>query len=96
METACAFWSVLLAPQFPLITHVIEFINVGSRVWVLTTCVDMLYRLREATKGLTKTCGTWCVMGLALQHEAHLYCIFATPHTDARVLQGHAARFVKL
>ncbi|KAF8497222.1 DUF298-domain-containing protein [Russula emetica] len=27
METACAFWSVLLAPQFPLITHVIEFIN---------------------------------------------------------------------
>lgn len=27
METACAFWSVLLAPQFPLITHVTEFIN---------------------------------------------------------------------
>lgn len=27
METACAFWSVLLAPQFPLITDVTEFIN---------------------------------------------------------------------
>jgi hypothetical protein len=36
METACAFWSVLLPPQFPLITDVTEFINVGSKVWVLT------------------------------------------------------------
>ncbi|KAH9977348.1 DUF298-domain-containing protein [Lactifluus volemus] len=27
METACALWSVVLAPQFPLITDVIEFIN---------------------------------------------------------------------
>lgn len=35
METACAFWSVLLAPQFPLITDVTEFINVGGKVWVL-------------------------------------------------------------
>lgn len=33
METACAFWSVLLTPQFPLIAHVIEFINVGSGVY---------------------------------------------------------------
>lgn len=37
METACAFWSVLLVPQFPLITDVTEFINVGSKVWVLIT-----------------------------------------------------------
>ncbi|KAI9456674.1 Cullin binding-domain-containing protein [Lactarius psammicola] len=27
METACALWSVILAPQFPLITEVTEFIN---------------------------------------------------------------------
>ncbi|KAI9508694.1 DUF298-domain-containing protein [Russula earlei] len=27
METACALWSVVLAPQFPLITDVTEFIN---------------------------------------------------------------------
>lgn len=27
METACALWSVVLAPQFPLITEVTEFIN---------------------------------------------------------------------
>jgi len=27
METACALWSVVLVPQFPLITDVIEFIN---------------------------------------------------------------------
>ena len=33
IETACAFWSVLLTPQFPLIAHVIEFINVGSGVY---------------------------------------------------------------
>ena len=31
METACALWSVVLAPQFPLITDVIEFINVRQR-----------------------------------------------------------------
>ena len=97
METACAFWSVLLTPQFPLITDVIEFINVGGRYGYWQSCVDMLYRLRGATKGLTRTCGAWCVMGLTPQHEAYSYCVFATPpHTDARVLQGHAARFVKL
>jgi len=27
METACALWTVVLAPQFPLITDVTEFIN---------------------------------------------------------------------
>jgi len=27
IETACALWSVVLGPQFPLITDVIEFIN---------------------------------------------------------------------
>jgi len=27
METACALWSVVLAPQFPLITDITEFIN---------------------------------------------------------------------
>jgi hypothetical protein len=32
METACALWSVVLGPQFPLITDVIEFINVGTEV----------------------------------------------------------------
>jgi hypothetical protein len=37
METACALWSVVLAPQFSLITDVTEFINVGSEVWVLMT-----------------------------------------------------------
>jgi DCN1-like protein 4/5 len=34
METACALWSVVLAPQFSLIADVTEFINVGSEVWV--------------------------------------------------------------
>ena len=56
----------------------------------------MLYRLREATKGLTRTCGTWCVMGLLLQHEWYSYCIFAILHADAWVLQGHMERSVKL
>jgi hypothetical protein len=37
METACALWSVALGPQFPLITDVIEFINVGIKVWVSIT-----------------------------------------------------------
>ena len=30
METACALWLAVLAPQFPLIAEVTEFINVGS------------------------------------------------------------------
>ncbi|KAI0261056.1 DUF298-domain-containing protein [Gloeopeniophorella convolvens] len=30
METACALWSVVLAPQFPLIADVIEFINANG------------------------------------------------------------------
>jgi len=34
METACALWSVVLVPQFPLITDVTEFINVGIEVWI--------------------------------------------------------------
>lgn len=37
METACALWSVVLGPQFPLITDVIEFINVGTEEWVSLT-----------------------------------------------------------
>ena len=36
METACALWSVVLAPQFPLITEVTEFINVGCRARTLS------------------------------------------------------------
>ncbi|KAI0279821.1 Cullin binding-domain-containing protein [Russula aff. rugulosa BPL654] len=54
METACAFWSVLLAPQFPLITDVTEFINttgsykgVNKDLWsmMLEFCRDTLQDL---------------------------------------------------
>lgn len=76
METACALWAVVLAPQFPLITDVTEFINVGSEVWLSTTLrVDMLYRFREATKGLTRTCGTWCVISSPL-HMWRIHIIY--------------------
>ena len=33
METACALWSVVLVPQFPLITDVTGFINVSIELW---------------------------------------------------------------
>jgi len=38
METACALWSVVLAPQFPLVTDITEFFNVGCEV-VSGSCV---------------------------------------------------------
>jgi len=51
METACALWSVVLAPQFPLIAEVTEFINttgtykgVNKDLWsmMLEFCRDTL------------------------------------------------------
>jgi DCN1-like protein 4/5 len=54
METACAFWSVLLTPQFPLIAHVTEFINVSSEVWMLITLSWHALKTTGSYKGVNR------------------------------------------
>jgi DCN1-like protein 4/5 len=92
METACALWSVVLVPQFPLITDVTEFINVGSEVWVLTTLCLRALQTTGSYKGVNKDLWSMVRDGLTTTTCG----VFIIPRTDARILQGHAARSVKL
>jgi hypothetical protein len=62
METATAFWSVLLSPRYAIMGEVIEFINV-SFPYSYPEKFKYLgpFRRRERTRARTKTSGEWYV-----------------------------------
>jgi hypothetical protein len=75
METACALWSVVLAPQFPLIAEVTEFINVGSRERVMFSLADTLC-ISQTTgtyKGVNKDLWSMVRTRLLLMRQRHAY-----------------------
>lgn len=53
-QTATAFWTVLLAPQYPIVTDIVEFVNVCGYGSGVSTGADIAFKEKANYKGINK------------------------------------------